>query len=133
MMIGDKQRRMGQRKFGTDEQEGRKKTMINNNERREIARRIKKFISISRDKQPWDNDGLQTVGRLIGTSFGENILLRLASLIDRPTCKNLSTKPADELFCGACGEHVEIVYMESTNDYHAQYCPTCGTEICDGD
>lgn len=107
--------------------------MINNNKRREIARRIRQFISISQNEQPWDNDKLQAVGRLIETSVGENILLRLANLIDRPTCKNLATKPADELFCSACGEHVEIVYMENTNDYHAQYCPTCGTEIYNGD
>ena len=27
----------------------------------------------------------------------------LADLIERPTCKNLATKPADELFCSVCG------------------------------
>lgn len=106
--------------------------MIDNNQRRGAARRIRQFLSMPQDERAWDNDGLQTVGRLIEASFGENILAKLADLIDRPTCKNLATKPADELFCGACGEHVDIVYMENTNDYHAQFCPTCGTEISNG-
>lgn len=58
---------------------------------------------------------------------------RLADLIDRPTCKNLAIKPADELLCSECGEHVDIAYMESADDYHARYCPNCGAEVCDED
>lgn len=48
---------------------------------------------------------------------------------DRPTCKNLATKPADELLCSECGEHVDIAYMEHADDYHARYCPNCGAEV----
>lgn len=48
---------------------------------------------------------------------------------DRPTCKNLATKPADELLCSECGEHVDIAYMENADDYHARYCPNCGAEV----
>lgn len=58
---------------------------------------------------------------------------RLADLIDRPTCKNLAIKPADELLCSECGEHVDIAYMESADDYYARYCPNCGAEVCDED
>lgn len=54
---------------------------------------------------------------------------RLADLIDRPTCKNLATKSADELLCSECGEHVDIAYMENADDYHAKHCPNCGAEV----
>lgn len=57
----------------------------------------------------------------------------IAGLIDRPACKNLAIKPADELLCSECGEHVDIAYMESADDYHARYCPNCGAEVCDED
>ena len=50
---------------------------------------------------------------------------------DRPTCKNLATKPTDELLCSECGEHVDIAYMENADDYHARYCPNCGARVVD--
>ncbi len=50
---------------------------------------------------------------------------------DRPTCKNLATKPADELLCSECGEHVDIAYVENADDYHARYCPNCGARVVD--
>lgn len=55
----------------------------------------------------------------------------LAELIDRPTCKNIATKPADELLCSRCGEHVDIAYMENVDDYYASYCPNCGAKVVD--
>ena len=58
---------------------------------------------------------------------------KLADLIDRPTCKNLATKSADELLCSECGEHVDIAYMENADDYHARYCPNCGARVVSGD
>lgn len=61
------------------------------------------------------------------------ILRGLADLIDRPTCKNLATKSADELLCSECGEHVDIAYMENADDYHARYCPNCGARVVSGD
>lgn len=50
---------------------------------------------------------------------------------DRPTCKNLATKPADELLCSECGEHVDIAYVENADDYHARYCPNCAARVVD--
>ena len=55
----------------------------------------------------------------------------LADLIDRPTCRNLAMKPADEFLCSKCGEHVDIAYMDSCDDYHAKCCPNCGAEVRD--
>lgn len=53
----------------------------------------------------------------------------LADLIDRPTCRNLSPKPADVLLCSECGEHVDIAYVETCDEYHARYCPNCGRKV----
>lgn len=53
----------------------------------------------------------------------------LAELIDRPTCRNLAMKPADEFLCSECGEHIDIAYVESCDDYHAKHCPNCGAEV----
>lgn len=60
------------------------------------------------------------------------ILRGLADLIDRPTCRNLAMKPADEFLCSECGEHVDIAYMENACDYHAKYCPNCGARVVSG-
>lgn len=56
-------------------------------------------------------------------------LTALADLIDRPTCRSLSPKPADVLLCSECGEHVDIAHVENCDDYHARFCPNCGAEV----
>lgn len=50
-------------------------------------------------------------------------------LLPEATKTNLATKPADELLCSECGEHVDIAYMENADDYHARFCPNCGAEV----
>lgn len=110
---------------------------ISDEERREVAAKLRAL-------EPWAHFevgepitreefeealGLEYV---IGDSYDAVGIRRLADLIDCPTCKNLATKPADELLCSECGEHVDIAHMESTDDYHARYCPKCGREIDNG-
>lgn len=102
---------------------------ISDTERRAAAARLRQFLSEPWDERSWYHDGLQNVGSLVGTSVGESIIMRLADLIDRPTCQNFAMKPADELLCSKCGEHVDIAYVESCDDYHAKYCPHCGAEV----
>lgn len=100
--------------------------MINDKQRREAARGIRQFLSVSQNKRAWDNDGLQTVGRLVGTSVGENILVRLADLIDRPTCTVVSVMFRDD--CDeyevelSCGDSVR--WLGSAEDL--AFCPSCG-------
>ena len=69
----------------------------------------------------------------MGGKFGHEVenetYAALADLIDRPTCRNLSPKPADVLLCSECGEHVDIAYVETCDEYHAKYCPNCGAEV----
>ena len=121
--------------------------MIDDNERREVARELRE-LDVS-DIGDADNvvDAPEDVGLLFALMLevandyrpglhyamshfkAKDAVELFADLIDRPTCKNLATKPADELFCSVCGEHVDIAYMESADDYHAEFCPRCGAEV----
>lgn len=111
--------------------------MINDEQRRYAARKIRQFLSIPPDERPWDNDSVQTIGRLIGTSLGENILARLAELIDRPTCNDVGD---DFVFrCSECGCELDIndAFDEPTmwKDGVAtvpEYCPKCGRMVKNG-
>lgn len=53
----------------------------------------------------------------------------LIGLVEGGTCQNLAMRPADEFLCSSCGEHLDIAYMDSTDDYHARYCPHCGRAV----
>ena len=119
---------------------------ITNEERREVAERLRRQARwMNKNKDWYDKDDVDQGNRAYrniadsveeGSNFGNNYeetVRKLADLIDRPTCKNLATKPADELLCSECGEHVVIAYMENTDDYHARYCPNCGAEVVSND
>lgn len=56
-------------------------------------------------------------------------LAALADIVEWPTCRNLTMKPADVLLCSECGEHVDIAHMETCDEYHARYCPRCGRKV----
>lgn len=123
--------------------------MISNEERRAAAARLRQFLSEPWNERSWYHDSLQNVGSLVGTSVGENILARLADLIDRPTCKNNSefgshtvTVPDaanDECFdfvCSRCGIHLMGDEMDNSpllddrfRSYALRYCPNCGAEV----
>ena len=110
---------------------------ISDKERREVAQKLREVERLEWDGNVWCDEwnvlnALGLYNEDDPNSCNPDKVAYLAYLIDRPTCKNLATKPADELLCSECGEHVDIVYMENTNDYHAQFCPTCGTEISNG-
>lgn len=105
--------------------------MISDDKRREVAARMREIMR----RYPHgflDNMVAQSILDVMGEgmTIGETV----ADLIDRPTCRNLSMKPADEFLCSKCGEHVDIAYMDSCDDYHAKYCPNCGARVVrDGD
>lgn len=108
--------------------------MISDQERREVAAKLRSLdesidgVPSMCTKQEHNAMALGAIRAVIGKG---DIFHLLADLIDRPTCKNLATKLADELLCSRCGEHVDIAYMESADDYHARYCPNCGAEMID--
>lgn len=108
--------------------------MISDTERREAARKLRE-IEWRTMPELTDGEILDLLAASVGfdqyrnEDFDEGLLGRIADLIDRPTCRNLSPKPADVLLCSECGEHVNIAYVESCDDYHAKYCPRCGAEV----
>ena len=133
--------------------------MINDSERRAAAARIRQFLSVPWNERPWGQDGLQTVGSLVGTSIGESIIERLADLIDRPTCENVGG--AEHAFmCSECGAYTTFTHFFAPKDVQERvlsemcdelgidrehtrfspmhssvpkYCPWCGSEVVDDD
>ena len=105
---------------------------ISDEERRNMARKLRSLdehidgMPSMCTKQEHNAMALRAIRAVVGKG---DIFHLLADLIDRPTCKNLATKPADELLCSECGEHVDIAYVENADDYHACYCPNCGAEV----
>ena len=109
--------------------------MIKNDERRAAAARLRQFLSMPQSEHAWGYDWLQTVGSLVGASFAESIIMRLANLIDIPTCNNASGYQ-DVFECSECHCKVEIT-SECRNEYGGtflvpflpSYCPDCGAEV----
>ena len=100
--------------------------MIDDSERRAAAARLRQFLLMPWNERSWYHDSLQNVGSLVGTSVGENIIARLADLIDRPTCKNIGGEDGTngeyyDFFCSVCG------FASGVTD--PKYCPNCGAEV----
>lgn len=108
--------------------------MISDGERRAEAARLRQFLSMSQSEHACGYDGLQTVGSLVGTSVGENILARLADLIDRPTCHDTGER-VNSFTCSSCGFYEEkIMFNPFTYSFRGlkpdwNYCPNCGAEV----
>ena len=105
--------------------------MISNDERREVAARLR----FTDHNLTWV-EGCFCIAEDVGaapTGNEHNDVLdfahALADLIDRPTCRNLATHLVDELVCSACGERVDIAYLDSDDDYRVRYCPSCGAKV----
>ena len=108
--------------------------MISNDERREIAARLRELADANEGCIGMDrvNSVLPVAHEILGTlglSSVADVLRRHADLIDPPTCKNLATPPVDELVCSACGERVDIAYLDKDDDYRVRYCPSCGAKV----
>lgn len=103
--------------------------MISNEERRAATARLRQFLSTSQSEHACGYDGLQTVGSLVGTSVGENILARLADLIDRPTCETIEHgRPDESHVCKSCSR-CSYGWFEDVHDKPYSYCPNCGAMI----
>ena len=107
--------------------------MITDEERREVVARLREWLAIPWYERPWSRDAMQSLGKMVGAVPGENIVERIADLIDRPTCTNQGD---DWTFlCSNCGECVTITkkipcgVAEST--YRPYFCPGCGAEVVD--
>ena len=99
---------------------------INDNQRRKVAKKMREY-DVAEFKESAIVPFLECLGH--GYKNWRGILDELADLIDRPTCKNLATHLVDELVCSACGERVDIAYLDKDDDYRVRYCPSCGAKV----
>ena len=113
--------------------------MIDDSERCEVARQLAREAQTWRETFP-DSECdfsdaaamMQDLCVFIGLerdALCSEVFQRLADLINPPTCKNLATHLVDELVCSACGERVDIAYLDSEDDYRVRYCPGCGAKV----
>lgn len=113
---------------------------ISDEERREVAHELREMVGARCYGMPGETGSCVDIDDFLTALLDRRVrdcevsidsveALRVADLIDRPTCRNLSPKPADVLLCSECGEHVDIARMETCDDYHAKYCTRCGAEV----
>lgn len=107
--------------------------MISDDERREVAARLRNG-GIARDSEEAYVLLLSRVGirpQLPATSTYEDAMVRLADLIDRPTCEYVPI--GDGRFCCSwCGYVVKLDYdVLIADEIHIpfNYCPNCSAEV----
>ena len=120
--------------------------MISDQERREVARRLRADWAMFRRRgtervplftMQCMDQLLRAIGLIPERCDWQTIAFRLASLIDRPTCRNVYDDAHDEyeggccengFKCSKCGELVE-----DCEGYRVKgtfnYCPNCGAEV----
>lgn len=110
--------------------------MISDGERREIAERLR-YSANECDEGLGASGGevLSVLGVGIGESedfSNKDDVLRLADLIDRPTCRDVNAKakgPACDMFeCSECGFDINTWDMEG-GWKRIRYCPNCGAQV----
>ena len=105
--------------------------MISNEERREVAERLRS-ASARRSDVPWMVEDLMLALGFRCYEDGEDQLFnRLADLIDRPTCSIKRGHQTTWGVCSRCGALVnaERAVSTATEYLPTRYCPWCGKEI----
>ena len=113
---------------------------ISDEQRREVAAWMRSESESWRDTFPssklGDDDNEAIVFDISSTLFEENptvseFFARLADLIDRPTCHDVSSFN-DVFKCSECGVSLDDLTAEvGSADFMPLYCPACGAEVCD--
>ena len=101
--------------------------MIADEERREVVARLREWLAIPWYERPWSRDAMQGLGKMVGAVPGENIVERIADLIDRPTCHISETghEFEDSVRCDRCR-------TTSNRPWEPfKYCPNYGAEVVD--
>ena len=101
--------------------------MITDEKRREVVARLREWLAIPWYERPWSRDAMQSLGKMVGAVPGENIVERLADLIDRPTCHISDTDHEfeDSVRCDRC----RTTFNRPWEPF--KYCPNCGAEVVD--
>lgn len=109
--------------------------MISDDERREVVKRLRNG-GVARDSEEAYVLLLWCVGvrpQLPATSTYKYAMVRLANLIDRPTCEYVPI--GDGRFgCSECGNTVRLDFDVPVTDETPmpfKHCPNCGAEVVD--
>ena len=95
-----------------------------------MVARLREWLVIPWYGRPWSRDAMQSLGKMVGAVPGENIVERIADLIDRPTCE-MAECSIDHgsrswgMRCSRCGTEFE----HEKPAYGWRYCPNCGAEV----
>ncbi|MFR3998291.1 MAG: hypothetical protein ACLUPX_01850 [Atopobiaceae bacterium] len=107
--------------------------MITDDERREVAKRLRNG-GIARNSEEAYVLLLSRIGirpQLPAASTYEDAMVRLANLIDRPTCEYVPI--GDGRFgCSECGNTVRLDFDVPVTDETPmpfKHCPNCGAEV----
>lgn len=113
-------------------------TVRDNDVRRMLAQDLRDLAARRKD----DTDGVfdQELLCVLGVGPGNSDdfadpadVLRLAYIVDRPTCRNVADPADGGLFeCSNCGETWELT-CGGPEENHLLFCPNCGGEIVGGD
>lgn len=99
--------------------------MPTDEERREVVARLREWLAIPWYERPWSRDAMQSLGKMVGAVPGEDIIERIADLIDRPTCRICATdhEYEDSVRCDRC----RMTFRRPWEPF--KYCPNCGAEV----
>lgn len=104
--------------------------MISDEKRREVVARLREWLAIPWYERPLSRDATQTLGEMVGAVPGENIVERIADLIDRPTCQMKSVQASSYRACSRCGAFVrKDAVTDCIEVIPVRFCPNCGAEV----
>lgn len=98
-----------------------------------MAARLREWVATPWYERPWSRGAMQSLGEMVGAVPGENIVERIADLIDRPTCRIGYVPCSADRSCSACGVTFSTgTYQGGDHEEHEfMFCPNCGTEVID--
>ena len=100
-----------------------------------MAARLREWVATPWYERPWSRGAMQSLGEMVGAVPGENIVERIADLVERQTCRNVSGYQ-DVFECSECRCRVELI-TEVCNEHGEPFsvplipswCPNCGAEV----
>ena len=107
--------------------------MPTDEERREVAARLREWVATPWYERPLSRGAMQSLGEMVGAVPGENIVERIADLIDRPMCRIGYVPCSADRSCSACGVTFSTgTYQGGDHEEHEfMFCPNCGAEVID--
>ena len=98
-----------------------------------MAARLREWVATPWYERPWSRGAMQSLGEMVGAVPGENIVERIADLIDRPTCRIGYVPCSADRSCSACGVTFSTgTYQGGDHEEHEfMFCPNCGAEVKD--